>query len=171
MTDDRPQLKLWLIGLGIFGLFLLLRVFTGDASQYGIVDHQAAGSAAVVDTIQADWRANGIRTVMIMGMIADFIFIAFYGWGGYVAGRGFYRSGAGVIRIIGAVIAAAAIVFLVTDYIETVLQFIQLLRDAGSDWMAATAAIMQPIKQVAFIVVLLAIILALAVRRFSQSDA
>lgn len=168
MTDEKPPLKLWLSGLGIFGVFIVLDMLAGDASQYNIVDHQGAGTAKMVDTIQADWRANGLRDAVIYGMIADFVFIAVYGWGSFVAGRSFHRSGNAVIRILGGFVAAAAIVFLISDYLETILQFIQMLRDQGVDWMAATAATAQPVKFAAFYVTFFGTISALIVRRMTS---
>ena len=118
----------------------------------------------MVNTIQADWRANGLRNAVIYGMIADFVFIAIYGWGSFVAGRSFYQSGNITVRILGGSVAAAAIVFLISDYLETILQFIQMLRDEGVDWMAATAATAQPIKFAAFYVTFFGVIAALCTR-------
>ena len=164
MTEEKTPLKLWLAGLGIFGVFIVLGMLAGDASQYNIVDHQAAGTADMVNTIQADWRANGLRNAVIYGMIADFVFIAVYGWGSFVAGRSFYQSGNRLVRILGGSVAAAAIVFLISDYLETILQFIQMLRDEGVDWMAATAATAQPIKFAAFYVTFFGVIAALCTR-------
>ena len=51
----------------------------------------------------------------------------------------------GVVRITGAVVAAAAVVFVLTDYTETLLQLVQLLRDEGASkedrkWAAYHAA-------------------------------
>ena len=54
--------------------------------------------------------------------------------------------------------AVAAVVFVFTDYLETVLQFIQLLQDRGVDWMAATAAFAQPIKVAAWIATFIGVI-------------
>ena len=164
MTEEKPPLKLWLSGLGIFGIFIMLGALAGDASQYNIVDHQGAGTAEMVNTIQADWRANGLRNAVIYGMIADFVFIAVYGWGSFVAGRSFYRSGNALVRLLGGFIAAAAIVFLISDYLETILQFVQMLQDEGVDWMAATAATAQPIKFAAFYVTFFGVLAALCAR-------
>lgn len=171
MSDDKPRLKLWLIGLAMFAGLILLSFVRGDASQYTILDHQAAGTAAMVDTIQSDWRANGLRTLAIFSMIGDLIFIGVYGWGSYLAGRSFQHIGSGFVRLTGLVVAVAAIIFLVTDYVETVLQLIQLLREQGSDWMAGTAATVRPIKVAAWIVTFLGVILALVVRRMTRRTA
>ena len=171
MIDNRPQLKLWLIGLAMFGGLIALSVIRGDASQYTILDHQAAGTAAMVDTIQADWRANGLRQLAIFSMIGDLIFIGFYGCGAFIAGRSFSRIGGGFLRSLGVIIAAASAIFLITDYVETILQLIQLLREQGSDWMAGTAATVRPIKVATWIITFLGILAAIGIRRFSGSNA
>ena len=171
MIDGKPQLKLWLIGLAMFGVLIAMSLIRGDASQYTIVDHQAAGTAVMVDTIQADWRANGLRTLAIISMIGDLIFIGFYGWGSYVAGRSFSRIGSGFVRAIGVVVAGAAVVFLITDYLETILQLIQLLREQGVDWMAATHSTVRPIKVAAWIVTFVGVIAALILRRMGGRTA
>ncbi|MEL6878392.1 MAG: hypothetical protein AAGL68_09885 [Pseudomonadota bacterium] len=171
MIHERPQLRLWLIGLAMFAVLIGASLLRADASEFGIVDHQAAGTAAQVDIIQADWRAAGIRTFAIISMIGDLIFIGVYGWGSYVAGRSFSRIGSGVLRAVGVAVAVAAAVFIVTDYIETTLQLIQLLREQGSDWMAGTAAFAQPIKVAAWIVTFLGVLAGLILWRFSSSDA
>lgn len=168
MTEEKTPLKFWLLGLGILGTLLVLGMLAGDASQYNIVDHQAAGTAEMVNTIQADWRANGLRNAVIYGMIADFVFIAIYSWGSFAAGRSLYRSGNKLVRILGGAVVAAAIVFLISDYLETILQFIQMLRDEGVDWMAATAATAQPIKFAAFYVTFFGTISALIIRRIAR---
>ncbi|NNE50537.1 MAG: hypothetical protein HKP43_09440 [Altererythrobacter sp.] len=164
MMEEKTPLKFWLLGLGILGTLLVTGMLAGDASQYNIVDHQAAGTAEMVNTIQADWRANGLSNAVIYGMIADFVFIAIYSWGSFVAGRSLYRSGNTLVRLLGGVVVAAAIVFLISDYLETILQLIQMLRDEGVDWMAATAATAQPIKFAAFYVTFFGVIAALIVR-------
>jgi len=171
VTDSPPQLKLWLVGLAMFGGLIVLGFVLKDASQYSIVDHQAAATAAMVDTIQADWRANGLRTLAIFSMIGDLVFIGFYGWGSYVAGRSFSRGGAGLVGVIGGIVALAAVVFLIADYVETILQLVQLLREQGADWMAATAATARPIKVAAWIVTFLGVLAALVIRRLTQPSA
>ena len=161
MDADKPQLKFWLIGLAMFGVLIAMSFIRGDASQYTIMDHQAAGTAAMVDTIQADWRTNGLRPFAIVSMFGDLIFIGVYGWGSYVAGRSFSRMGPGFLRVVGVVVAVAAVVFLITDYVETILQVIQLLQERGVDWMAGTAATMQPFKIAAWVVTFLGVIAGL----------
>ena len=171
MNDTKPQLRIWLIGLTMFGILIAMSILRGDASPYTIVDHQAAGTAEIVDTIQASWREAGLRNWMIVSMLGDLIFIGFYGWGSFVAGRSLSRINTGLLRTIGVIVAAAAVIFLVTDYVETSLQLVQMLNEQGSDWMAATAATMQPIKIAAWFVTFLGVLVALVVRRFAGDTA
>jgi hypothetical protein len=171
MIDNRPQLKFWLIGLAMFGVLIALSLVFGGASQYTILDHQAAGTAAMVDTIQADWRANGLRQLQIISMIGDLIFIGSYGCGAFIAGRSFSRIGGGPLRVLGVIIAGAAIIFLITDYTETILQLIQMVREQGSDWMAGTAATVRPIKVATWIITFAGILAAMGVWRFASSNA
>lgn len=175
MTTHRLQVKYWLIGLAMFGVLIAMSFWRGDASLYSIIDHQTAGSANVVDIIQSDWRASGLRNIMIVSMIGDFIFIGFYGWGSFLAGRSFLRvamgGAGGAVRALGGLAMLAAIIFLITDYVETICQFIQMVQDMGSDPLAATAAFMQPIKSTAFIITFLGILSGLVLSRFSGRDA
>ncbi|MEM1053418.1 MAG: hypothetical protein AAGI28_15120 [Pseudomonadota bacterium] len=170
--DDKVSVRFWLVGVLVF---LAVTTITSTVTQgdvtLGIVDHQAAGTAARVDEIQAQWRDGGVRNLAIAAFVADLAWIWIYALGGYLAGKGFATKRTGLLRGTGLVICVAAIVFGITDYIETILQFIQMLRDAGSDWMAGVAAFMQPIKIVAFIVVFLGVILSLIIDRFRPRTA
>jgi len=69
-----------------------------------------------------------------------------------------------LVRLLGGFIAAAAVVFLISDYLETILQFAQMLQNEGVDWMAATAATAQPIKFAAFYVTFFGVLAALCAR-------
>lgn len=66
-----------------------------------------------------------------------------------------------MVRLLGGFIAAAAVVFLISDYLETILQFVQMLQDEGVDWMAATAATGQLIKFAAFYVTFFGVLAAM----------
>ncbi len=168
MTDVRPKLKLWLYGLVAFAIVIAVGIPLGiEQVPGGILDHQSAGTAERVDQIQAAWAAAGLRTTAIIAMAGDLIFIGIYGWGSYVAGRSFSHIGPGLLRAIGLLVMAAAIVFLITDYLETTLQIIQLLRDQGSDWMAGTAATARPIKAAAWIVTFVGVIAGYLTWKFS----
>ncbi len=171
MTLER---KFWLFWIGGLVIFALARIPHGplaiDAVPGGILDHQAAGSGAIVDQIQAAWRAAGLRNTAIFAMCHDLVFIGVYGLGSYWAGRLFMADIARPkLALLGKIIMQAAIVFIITDYVETTLQLIQLLQERGVDWMAATAAFMQPIKIAAWIITFVGTISALIVRRTTRA--
>jgi hypothetical protein len=165
--EHKPQIKPWLTGLAMFAVVIALGLAVSSVSVFGITDHQAAGTAAQVDLIQANWRENGVRTIAIISMIGDLLFIGVYGWGSYIAGRSFARMSNSAVQTIGWLVAVAAIVFLVTDYVETIVQVIQLVREQGSDAMASIAATAQPVKSVAWIVTFFGVLGALLIHRFS----
>ncbi|MEO9462793.1 MAG: hypothetical protein ABJ242_08670 [Marinomonas sp.] len=172
MNAHAPTIKLWLVGLAMFVIVIAMSPSGSDASQYSIIDHQAAGTAAMVDTIQADWRGAGLRNMAIASMIGDLIFIGFYGWGSVVAGRSFMRAASGnMLRITGVIIAGAGFVFLFTDYVETICQMLQMWPEKGSDPLAATAAFMQPIKSASFVVTFIGVIAALIMHRLLNRGA
>jgi hypothetical protein len=173
MTLERKFWLFWIAGLVIFALARIPHApLAIDAVPEGILDHQAAGSAAVVDQIQAAWRFAGLRSTAIFAMCHDLVFIGVYGMGSYWGGRLFMADPTRPrLAFLGKIIMQAAIVFLVTDYVETGLQLMQLLRDSGVDWMAATAAFAQPIKIASWIITFVGIVSALIMRRFvKQSD-
>ena len=172
MNAAAPELRWWLWGLFAFVVVIGLgaAVTAPDPVTFGITDHQAAGTAARVDAIQTQWREGGVRPLAILAMIGDLVFIAIYGWGSWRAGRSFMPAG-GRVRVIGAFIAAAALVFVLTDYTETLLQLAQLLRDAGSDQLAGIAATARPVKVAAWVVTFLGVIAAWLIRRFAAPTA
>ncbi len=165
MNVARVELKLWLIGLAAFAVVIALSAYL-RANSIGIVEHQLAGTAERVNEIQAQWRADGMRGWAIVGMLSDLVFIGIYGVGAWIAGRSLAASGGGLLKAVGWVAAIAGAVFLLTDYVETILQVVQLIREAGSDGMAGTAAAMQTPKTLAWIVSFLGVIIGLVVRRF-----
>ena len=141
-----------------------------DDVTLGIAEHQAAGTAARVDAIQAQWHAGGVRPLAVFAIFGDLVFIGIYGWGSWQAGRSFMAM-PGSVRMIGMLVAISALIFLVTDYTETILQVIQLLREQGSDWMAAVAATVRPVKVIAWIATFGGVLIALAIRRFAAPTA
>ena len=172
MTAPEPSLRWWLWGLVAFAVVMgLSAAITAPASvTFDIIDHQTAGTAARVDQIQSQWAAGGVRLLAIVSMLGDLVFIGVYGWGSWLAGRSFMKLG-GLVRVLGALISVAALVFLVTDYCETLLQFVQMLRDRGSDPMAGIAATVQPVKVVAWIATFVGILLALVWHWFGRAMA
>lgn len=173
MNGAKPEIGGWLRGLAAFAIVIVLSLgitLFGEGVTFGILEHQAAGSAARVDQIQAQWRAGGVRNLAIVSMIGDLVFIGIYGWGSWVAGRSFMAM-AGILHLLGGFIALSAVVFLATDYIETTLQLVQMAREQGSDWMAGTAATVRPIKIAAWIASFIGVLLALVISRLRAPNA
>lgn len=169
MTEQTKfDLRWWLYGLVAFAVVIATGSILLTGSPFGITDHQAAATAERVNEIHASWREGGVRNIAIAAMIGDLIFIGIYSWGSYRAGRSIAEAASGTSRLIGTAVWIAAIVFLVTDYLETVLQVIQLTREQGVDWMAQTAATVRQPKIIAWIVTFLGVIAALLIRRFGR---
>ena len=163
----RAFLAWWLGGLALFALVLWLHApLAIPAVPGGIGNHQAAGSAAEVERIHAAWRAAGVYGTARTAMIADLVFIGVYTLGAALGGRVLRASGGGTMRLIGDAVLAGAVVFGVTDYVETVCQLVQLVQDEGSNALAATAATVRPVKIIAWIATFVGILAGLAVRRF-----
>jgi hypothetical protein len=59
-------------------------------------------------------------------------------------------------------------VFLLTDYTETICQFIQVMFDQGDNLLADTAATVKPFKTVAFLVTFIGLLVALLFRRMAR---
>ncbi|MEP1421925.1 MAG: hypothetical protein ABJK59_09170 [Erythrobacter sp.] len=167
--QEKVSVRFWLIGIVVFlGVMAATASVEQGGVTYGIVDHQAAATAAMVDEIQTQWREEGVRNFAIFAVICDLGWIWIYALGSYLAGREFAAKRQGVLRVIGLVIAASGVVFGITDYVETISQFIQLLQDAGSDTLAGIAAFMQPIKSAAFVIAFIGVIIALVMDRFAR---
>ncbi len=145
---------IWLTGWGIFAMLVLGNdALITDIVPRGIVDHQAAGNAARVDEIHASWAAAGALGAARWGMIFDFVFITFFWIGGVIGGRILWRDAREPrLKKLGLLAILGFFLFGLTDYIETGAQLAQLLMMQGSDLLAATAALMQPIKSLSFIV-------------------
>ena len=168
MIEARPEIRWWLWGLLAFAVVIAmsLAITAPEAVTWGIGEHQAAGTAWRVDEIQTQWREGGVRGVAIAAMLGDLVFIGIYGWGSWLAGRSFLAM-TGLVRVLGLIVAIAAIVFVLCDYTETVLQLIQLVRDRGSDAMAGIAATVRPLKVMAWLATFFGIIAALLIRTFA----
>ena len=166
MTLRRAFLWFWVGGLVLFagvialGLPLVLTAVPG-----GILDHQAAATAAEVDRIQAAWRQAGLWNQAVVAMAADLVFIGVYGVGCVLGGL-YYRSAEqGWARAMGTTALVAGAIFLGTDYAETISQIIQLWQFRGEDSLAGLAAQVRPIKMTAFVVATLSLIVLLVAGR------
>lgn len=170
--QEKVSVRFWLIGVGVFLVVIAVSsLIEQSGATFGIVDHQSAGSAERVNEIQAQWHEQGVHGHAIAAMAFDLGWIWIYALGSFVAGRGFATKHQGILGTIGLLICGAAVVFAITDYAETISQFIQLLRESGSDTLAGVAAVMQPIKMLAFVVTFLGVVFAAAFERYGPHKA
>lgn len=153
MTLKRAFLWLWIGGLVLFAVVIALGLPLGiTAVPGGILDHQAAGTAAEVDRIQREWRLAGLWNQAAIAMLGDLAFIGVYGLGSLLGGLWMRGDPDAPVRTVGTTVALAAIVFILTDYAETICQFIQLMRFEGDDGLASLAATVRPVKIAAWLV-------------------
>ena len=172
MSLYRAFLWLWIGGLILFAIVIMLGLPLGVSEVAGgILDHQAAGSAAEVDRIQQVWRSAGLWNQAAIAMIGDLIFIGIYGAGSLLGGLHFRRSTMRPVSILGVLIAIAAAAFLITDYAETIAQFIQLTRFKGDDSLASLAASVRPVKIASWLFTFCGIIACLVIRRKARRTA
>ena len=166
MVSRRTFLIWWIGGLAVFAIVIWLGLPLAIADvPGGILDHQAAATAANVNAIHAAWEAAGVFGTARTAMVGDLIFIGIYGIGSVLGGLYFRAAGSGLLRHLGTAILLSAMVFLLTDYGETIAQFMQLSANTGSDDLAGFAATLRPIKVIAWIATFVGILTALVVHR------
>ena len=171
MVSKRAFLIWWLGGFAIFAVSLTLHApLAIEAVPGGILDHQAAPDAAAVNAIQTAWKDAGLIGQARLAMISDLIFIGVYGVGCVLGGLYFRAHGTGALALMGWIALAMGVLFLVTDYIETALQFVQLVRFEGSDALAGIASSMGPLKVLSFLVAAGVLLAALVWERFVQGS-
>lgn len=159
-------LTVWISGIVAFSVVIALSLpLTITAVPGGIGDHQAAGSAAVVNAIHAAWGAAGLMGLARTAIIADLVFIIIYGIGSVLGGLYFRSLGTGLSRHLGTAIALCGIVFLVSDLGETSAQLLQVIAGEGSDRLAGLAAMLRPIKMASWAFTFLGILAALGIQR------
>ncbi len=168
-VSKRKFLCWWFGGIAAFAIAIWLHVpLITESVPGGIGDHQRAPDAATVNAIQTAWRADGLLGRARMAMFADLVFIGIYGIGCVLGGL-YYRANEHlVLKIIGWTVLASGIVFLVTDYAETIAQVFQLLNFEGDDTLASLASTCRPPKMVSFIAAFIGLCLALVVERISS---
>lgn len=172
MSRRRAFLWTWLTGLVLFAIVIALSLpLAVPGVPGGLIDHQAAGTAAEVDRIQRAWRVADLWDRATIAMIGDLVFIGVYGVGSVLGGLYFRSSASLALRLLGTAIAVAGAVFLLTDYTETISQFIQLTRFQGDDGLAALAATVRPIKSAAWIATFVGVIAALVGERWAAPRA
>jgi hypothetical protein len=164
--------RYWLGGLFILAIMIAMNPwFSNDVSPWGIRDHQSAATALRVDAIQSAWQAAGVMNLARFGMAMDLVYIAVYSFGAWCGGKLFAASTRAMLRRLGWVIAAAAIILGIADYVETICQFVQAMAFKGSDTLAGIAATAQPIKSIAFLSTFVGLLAALLLRRMTRSAA
>ncbi len=165
-ANERAFRRYWPAGLALFAFVIWLSwPLAIPQVPGGILDHQAAGTAAQVDRIQQAWIAANLYERARTAMIGDLVFIGVYGLGAWYGGLAFMEHSAPKLRRLGMLVIAASALFVLTDYTETIAQFKQLLEQRGSDGLSAIAAAVRPVKIVAWVVTFVGIIAGLAVRR------
>lgn len=168
MSLRKAFLLFWVGGLFVFAIVIAIGLPLGiPGVPEGILDHQAAGTAARVNEIHGSWAAEGLLRTAKFAMAADLVFIGIYGLGSVLGGWYYWRTGLGVVKVLGIAVFFAGLVFLFTDYGETIAQFFQLMRDKGGNRLAGFAATMQPIKMVAWMVTFFGVIIAFAIRKIA----
>lgn len=172
MNLERRFWWFWTGGLAIMAVMIAINpIFVSDVSPWGIRDHQSAGSAAQIDAIHSAWLAAGVMEYAKAMVALDFAYIALYSFGAFCGGRMFLAANRPALKVLGAIIMVAAVVIAVADTIETVCQLIQAMQVKGDDTLAGIAATAQPIKSTGFFTSLVAIPLALAVRKLLAKPA
>lgn len=169
---ERNFWRYWLTGLLLLALMIAINPWLcNPVAPWGIADHQSAATAMRVDAIQHAWLSDGVMNIARLAMAIDLVYIAVYSYGAYCGGRLFGKSDRPYLKRLGNIIAAAAMMLGIADYVETICQFVQAMTFAGSDLLAEIATTARPIKSVAFLFTFLGILTALAVCRFPNRNA
>ena len=164
--------RYWLFGLSLLAAMIALNpTLSTSISPMGISDHQTGGSAAKIDAIQQSWQAAGVLLIARASMMIDLLFIGVYSWGAWNGGKLMRSDASPNVRRIGGLVMGASLVFLVTDYTETIGQFVQVMQFKGSDALANVAATVQPVKSLAWIVTFVGLLAALLLRRMARRSA
>lgn len=161
--------RYWLFGLLLFAAMIAINpMLANDIAPMGISDHQAAATAAKIEAIQWRWKQDDVLLIARFSMAIDLLFIGIYSWGAWNGGKLMRGDSTPSVRRVGLLVMIAAVVFLVTDYTETICQFIQVMQFKGSDALASTAAAVRPIKMLAWLVTFFGLLAALLFRRMAR---
>ena len=172
MQGEKVFPRWWLIGIGLFVLMVVLNYWLMlPTSPLGISDHQEAATAVQVDSIQQGWADAKVLWLARLSMVIDLVFIGVYTRGAFAGGMLFRRTQSGLFRGLGGLIAAAAILFGLTDYIETISQFVEAMSFKGSDELSAIHSHVRSTKSVAFLVTLVGLLTAIVHRRMTARAA
>jgi 1,4-dihydroxy-2-naphthoate octaprenyltransferase len=172
MRDERTFWTYWLSGLLLLVTMAVMNIFLSlPSSPLGIIDHQTAGTGARVDDIQFGWKAGGVLTLARISIALDLVFIAVYSRGAYLGGRVMRQETSPMLRRLGTLVMIAAALYPILDYTETLSQFAQVISFKGSDVLAGIAATVRPFKSVDFLVTLIGLLTALALRQVARRKA
>lgn len=172
MRSEKAFWWFWLGGIALLAAMALKNPSLATAiAPNGIVDHQAASTAAAVDAIQQAWADKGVLTLARISMVIDLIFIGIYTRGALGGGLIFRSYNNAILRRLGTLIAIAAVIFGLADYSETISQFVEIMQFRGSDILSTIHSTAQPIKSVSFIVTLVGLLTALVLRRMASRTA
>ncbi|MEM6475711.1 MAG: hypothetical protein AAF687_06045 [Pseudomonadota bacterium] len=170
--SKRTAIMWWTGGLIAFAIVLYVHVpLATSGVPGGIADHQSAPDAATVNAIQQSWQADGLRQTAVIAMISDLLFIGIFGVGCVLAGMHYRARDAAALRGLGWGAFVCGLVFLVTDYGETISQLVQLVQNSGDDGLSAFASTMRPIKMLSWIGGFLTVIAALVLDRLKSRTA
>jgi hypothetical protein len=160
--------RYWLAGLLLFAVMIAMNPSISNIhAPMGISEHQAARTAAKVDAIQRQWQADGVLWLARLSMAIDLVFVAVYSWGALLGGKVMRASASPGAQRLGVLIMVAAVLFCVTDYAETISQFVQAMQYKGSDLLAGIAATARPIKSLAWVITFVGLLAALLLRRMA----
>jgi hypothetical protein len=169
---ERQFWRYWLAGLMLFAVMIAMNPSISNLhAPMGISEHQAAGNAANVDAIQQQWQSDGVLWLARLSIAVDLIFIAVYSWGAWLGGRVMRASASPAAQRLGVLVMMATVLFCVTDYAETISQFVQAMQNKGSDVLAGVAATVRPIKSLAWVVTFTGLLAALLFRRMAARAA
>ena len=170
--EERGFWRYWLLGLMLFAVMIVINPsLSNSVAPMGISDHQAAATAERVNAIQTSWQADGVLWLARLSMAIDLVFIGVYSWGAWLGGKVMRAQSGQGLRNLGLAIMVVAILFGLTDYTETLSQFVQVMRLEGSDALAGVAATVRPIKTVAFLTTFIGLLVALLLRRMALRKA
>ena len=172
MTTRKTALAWWIAGLLALGVVALMNgPLDIEGVKGGMTAHQKAGSAKAVEDIHELWIEADLYEWAQAAIVTDLVFIAICSIGTYLMGRQFRASGSGIVRMAGLFALATGLVFMLTDYAETIAQAIQLFEREGSDRLAAIAATVRPVKMAAWIAAFLAVLAGLVMERQARQIA
>ncbi len=158
--------RFWIGGIILFGFIVILNfALITDVSPSGIGDHQGAGSADKINEIQYAWKDKGVLFYAYLGIAIDLMFIGIYSLGAFCGGILLRYDDSIMIKRVGSLVIAGAILFFITDYVETILQAIQLFSMQGHDDLAYIAASVRPAKTIAFLVTIVGLLSTILYRK------